>query len=223
MPEASSPTAQSGAQGRGDHGVLRVEALQPAGRRAVAEPAPRARKADAASAPDHLPDPPGPDGHREQQRAGCMHSRLSPGCQATRCFRTRGTFSCDHGRGYRPLLPPARRHRLGVPADTTLIGLNQSPLVLALCSLGCSGTARHDTAPPAPAVTTAPRRASPEGPTGVLSVTGDFPAVTVNGRMHGDYRAAFPQAATLGRRQPSRDAHTIRRSGPSLLPSGRCQ
>lgn len=39
----------------------------------------------------------------------------------------------------------------------------------------------------------------------------------------GSFRAAFPQAAAYGRRQPPRSARPIRRSGRSLLTSGRCQ
>ena len=47
--------------------------------------------------------------------------------------------------------------------------------------------------------------------------------VSARHKVHGDFRAAFPQAVAGGRRQPPRNACPIRGSGRSLLTSGRCQ
>jgi hypothetical protein len=85
-------------------------------------------------------------------------------------------------------------------------------------------TARHEPAPAGTSRHDCPSRASSEGPSGALPVIGGFPPqLPHTGHMHDGSRAEFPQAAAPGRRQPPRDAHPIRRSGRSLLTSGRCQ
>src|SRR5262249_13007949 len=69
------------------------------------------------------------------------------------------------------------------PARFRTIGLDHTPIVLAPCSLGCSGTARHDPAP-----TGANRHDSPSStPTGSalpmpLPVTRAFPPAATENR-----------------------------------------
>jgi hypothetical protein len=103
------------------------------------------------------------------------------------------------------------------------IGLNQSLPVLAPCSLGCSGTARHDPAPAGTSRHDRPRRASSEGPTGALPMIGGFPAVTANRAGARRLSRRVPAGSGRGPMTAARDTRPIRRSRRSLLTSGRCQ
>jgi hypothetical protein len=158
----------------------------------------------------HRPPRPAPAGRHRGIATGTgrMHAPLSPGRQVTRSPATR----------YRP----RSRARLPTAADGALRPMDHwsKPIVACAGSVlartfrygaARSGTRRHQpsvTAPPEP------HRKGYRCPT---DDRGFLPAILPTVHMHGGSRAAFPQAATQGRRQPARGARPIRRNGRSLL------